>query len=79
MIDAGRRQLSAAWRLAARALDTRRRHFLTFGAGVAGATFAAPVLTRPVLVAARRGVAPRETPGYRETQHVRRYYATTQL
>ena len=57
----------------------RRRFLLALGAGGAGA---AAVVTQP-LVAPVAELAPAAEPvpgtGYRETEHVRDYYATTRL
>jgi hypothetical protein len=62
----------------ARTLDTNRRRFLLFGAGAAGAAAAAPVLASPAaLVTAPVTEATHQ--GYRETEHVRNYYATTRI
>ena len=79
MIEAFSRHLSAAWTRATRSLHANRRRFLTFGAGAVGAAIAVPVLATPVRVVARAPVSPRQLPGYRETEHMRRYYATTRL
>ncbi|MGE5171057.1 MAG: hypothetical protein ACM3JC_11895 [Rudaea sp.] len=53
----------------------RRRFLMAFGAGAAGAA-SAPVLAAPAAL-----VPPVEerpvSKGYRETEHVRRYYSTT--
>ncbi len=58
-------------------LDTRRRRFLfALGAGSAGAAAAAVPMAQAVPVAP---VAAAEPDGYRETDHVRDYYATTRL
>ena len=57
--------------------DTRRRRFLAvLGAGSAGAVAAAVPMAQAVPAAA---VAAAESDGYRETDHVRDYYATTRL
>ena len=79
MIEAFRQRLSAAWSYAARPFDANRRRHLTFDAGAVGAAIAVPVLATPVRVVARAPVSPRQLPGYRETEHMRRYYATTRL
>jgi hypothetical protein len=57
---------------------SRRRFLLALGAGGAGAAAAAtaPALASPVAAAE---AAVQETTGYRETDHVRDYYATTRL
>jgi hypothetical protein len=64
---------------AARSLDaTRRRFLLAFGAGAAGAASASALAAAPAAI-----VEPAESKpgaqGYQETEHVRRYYATTRL
>ncbi|MFO1312099.1 MAG: formate dehydrogenase [Burkholderiales bacterium] len=58
-------------------LDTRRRRFLfALGAGSAGAAAAAVPMAQAVPAAP---TAATPTDGYRETDHVRDYYATTRL
>lgn len=60
--------------------DLRRRRFLlALGAGsAASAAAATQAIAAPVAAAA--GAAPAAAkPGYRETDHVRTYYATTRL
>jgi hypothetical protein len=49
-----------------------------FGAGAAGAAAAAPVLAAPAAVIDVPAAKP-ESQGYRETEHVRNYYATTRI
>ena len=65
---------------AALSTDLKRRRFLlALGAGGAGAAAAA---TQPLAHAVRRAAAPATTEsaqGYRETEHVRDYYATTRI
>jgi len=57
----------------------RRRFLLALGAGGAGAAAAAThSLAQPVLSAAVPGSA-EPAQGYRETDHVRDYYATTRI
>lgn len=57
----------------------RRRFLLALGAGGAGAAaVAAQSLAAPV-VAAPAAEAAVEGKGYRETEHVRDYYATTRI
>jgi hypothetical protein len=57
----------------------RRRFLLALGAGGAGAAAAAAhSLTQPVLPAEVPGDAD-SAQGYRETDHVRDYYATTRI
>jgi hypothetical protein len=48
------------------------------GAGAAGATAAAPLLAAPVALVETPETKP-ESQGYRETEHVRSYYATTRI
>ena len=79
MIEAFHHHLSAALSRAARSLDANRRHFVTFGAGAVGAAIAMPVLAAPARVVVRPPVAARQMMGYRETEHVRHYYATARL
>ncbi|MBS0328160.1 MAG: formate dehydrogenase [Proteobacteria bacterium] len=56
--------------------DVRRRRFLlAFGAGAAGAAVAAPAVAGPAAVVTPPSAAP-ASPGYRETDHIRAYYAT---
>jgi len=57
--------------------DTRRRRFLlALGAGSAGAAVAAVPVANAVDATT---AAADESKGYRETEHVRDYYATTRL
>jgi hypothetical protein len=57
----------------------RRRFLLALGAGGAGAAAAATnALARPV-VPAEGSAAADTSQGYRETEHVRDYYATTRI
>ena len=79
MSKAFRQRLSVAWSYAARSFDANRRRHLTFDAGAVGAVIAVPVLATPARVVASAPVAPRQLSGYRETEHMRRYYATTRL
>lgn len=59
--------------------DVRRRRFLmAFGAGAAGAAAAAPAMAGPAAIVAPTAAAPEST-GYRETEHIRSYYASTRL
>jgi hypothetical protein len=57
---------------------SRRRFLFALSAGGAGAVAAAasPALAKPAVAEA---AAPAATSGYRETDHVRDYYATTRL
>ena len=54
----------------------RRRFLLALGAGSAGAAAAAVPVASAVEAAT---AATEESKGYRETQHVRDYYASTRL
>lgn len=56
--------------------DVRRRRFLlAFGAGAAGVAVAAPAVAGPAAVVTP--AAAKTTPrGYRETDHIRAYYAS---
>jgi hypothetical protein len=57
----------------------RRRFLLALGAGGAGAAaVATQTLTAPAVVTAA-AETPVEGQGYRETEHVRDYYATTRI
>ena len=57
--------------------DTKRRRFLlALGAGSAGAAVAAVPVANAVEATS---AAAEESKGYRETEHVRDYYATTRL
>ncbi len=58
---------------------SRRRFLFALSAGSAGAVAAAasPALAKPVATANAAQSA--STSGYRETEHVRDYYATTRL
>jgi len=58
---------------------TRRRFLLAFGAGAAGAASASALAAaRPKMMAEPARPAP-ESQSYRETEHVRTYYATTRI
>lgn len=57
---------------------TRRRFLLAFGAGAAGAASASALAAAPAAIVESAESKP-ESQGYRETEHVRRYYATTRL
>jgi hypothetical protein len=64
----------------AKSADLKRRRFLlTLGAGGAGA---AAVVAQPLaarLPESAATAAPESVQGYRETEHVRDYYATTRI
>ena len=57
---------------------TRRRFLLAFGAGAAGAASASALAAAPAAIVESAESKP-ESQGYRETEHVRRYYTTTRL
>ncbi len=60
--------------------DLKRRRFLfALGAGSAGAAAAATQSLAAPLVDPATVAAPETSQGYRETQHVRDYYATTRI
>ena len=65
--------------VAAPSPDAKRRKFLLFGASAAGAAAAAPVLAAPAAIVETTTDPQTQSQGYRETAHVRRYYATTRL
>jgi hypothetical protein len=58
---------------------TRRRFLLAFGAGAAGAASASALAATPAAVVAQATEGKPESQGYRETEHVRTYYATTRI
>ena len=59
---------------------TRRRFLLAFGAGAAGAASASALAGTPgALVERAADATPDASQGYRETEHVRNYYATTRI
>jgi hypothetical protein len=65
---------------APKATDPKRRRFLlALGAGSAGAAVVASQSLANPVVAATAPAAPESTQGYRETDHVRDYYATTRI
>ena len=62
-----------------RSTDAKRRRFLmAFGAGAAGAASASALAAAPAVAAPAAEDKPTSS-GYRETDHVRTYYATTRL
>ena len=78
MSDASHRDFAAAPLTAAQFPNTNRRRFLmAFGAGAAGAA-SAPVLAGSAALVETTQAKP-ASQGYRETEHVRSYYATTRL
>jgi hypothetical protein len=80
MSDSSHRDTSSAAPVkAARSPDaTRRRFLLAFGAGAAGVASASAVAAAPAAIIEPAQSKP-ESQGYQETEHVRRYYATTCL
>ena len=79
MSDASHRDLSGAQSAPVHPTDTKRRRFLmAFGAGAAGAASASALASAPAAIVAPAEARP-ESQGYQETDHVRRYYATTRL
>lgn len=58
---------------------TRRRFLLAFGAGAAGAASASALAAAPAAVIAEPAQPAPQSQGYRETEHVRTYYATTRI
>lgn len=78
MSDASHRDIQAAAPLTAAHPNANRRRFLLFGAGAAGAAAAAPVLAAPAAVVEAADSKP-GSQGYRETEHVSTYYATTRF
>ncbi|HMA30280.1 MAG TPA: formate dehydrogenase [Casimicrobiaceae bacterium] len=79
MSDASRQDSLAGPNSKPHAADLRRRRFLmAFGAGAAGAAASAPAVSGPAAVIAPIAAEP-EPKGYRESEHVRSYYASTRL
>lgn len=58
---------------------TRRRFLLAFGAGAAGVASASALAATPAAAVAEASATTPEAKAYRETDHVRRYYATTRI
>lgn len=79
MSSASPHDSSAASNPPLRQPDIRRRRFLlAVGAGAASAAASAPATAGPAAAVAQAAPEPEST-GYRETEHVRRYYASTRL
>jgi hypothetical protein len=80
MTDLLHRDTSTALLRASPIPDKTRRRLLMFGAGAA---IAAPVLAAPAAIVGPIDIDPKtggpNPRGYQETEHVRRYYATTRL
>lgn len=77
MIEAFGRRLSTAWSCAARLLGANRRRHFTFATRGVGAAIVVPILAAPARVVARAPAETLQTFGYRETERMRCYYATT--
>jgi hypothetical protein len=58
---------------------TRRRFLMAFGASAAGAASAKALAAAPAAVAEPVAETQPGSQGYRETEHVRTYYATTRI
>jgi hypothetical protein len=79
MSDTSQGDVSDAAQNGARPVDARRRRFLmAFSAGAAGAASATALAAAPAVVA-EASESPPASQGYRETEHVRTYYATTRI
>lgn len=79
MSDTSERDVSRAAPQGARPADTKRRRFLlAFGAGAAGAASASALAATPGVTVDAAEAKP-ASQGYRETEHVRNYYATTRI
>jgi len=77
MSDVPHRAPDGAPPRAARSPDANRRRFLMLGAGAAGAAAAAPVLAAPGVVEIVEPTP--QSQGYQETEHVRKFYASTRI
>jgi hypothetical protein len=65
--------------MAAPVTDTKRRRFLlAFGAGAASAASTSALAASPAAIVPPAQSVP-VSQGYRETDHVRKYYASTRL
>jgi hypothetical protein len=79
MSDTSYREVSKAEQAAAHAPDSKRRRFLlAFGASAAGAASASALAAAPAVAVEPAEDKPASS-GYRETDHVRNYYATTRI
>ena len=79
MNDSSHRDISREAPHAERPADTKRRRFLmAFGAGAAGAASASALAAAPAAIVESAEAKP-ASQGYRETEHVRNYYATTRI
>ena len=79
MNDASHRDVLNAASAPARSADPKRRRFLlAFGASAAGAASASALASAPAVAAQAADDKPAGS-GYRETEHVQSYYATTRI
>jgi hypothetical protein len=78
MTDTSHRDISPGPQQARPSDTTRRRFLLAFGAGAASAASASALAAAPAVIAEPTAAKP-ATHGYRETEHVRDYYATTRI
>ena len=79
MSDRSYYDVSQAQAPSGHAPDAKRRRFLmAFGAGAAGVASASALAAAPAVTAQPAQDKPAAS-GYRETDHVRSYYATTRL
>ena len=79
MSDRSHSKVSTSEPDVARSPDAKRRRFLmAFGAGAAGAASASALAAAPAVSVESAADKPAAA-GYRETDHVRTYYATTRL
>ena len=77
MSDPSHRDISQPAVDPARSPDsTRRRFLIAFGAGAAASASALAAAPAPIVEATAPAAA---SQGYRETEHVRNYYATTRI
>jgi hypothetical protein len=77
MSDPSHRDISQPAVDPARSPDsTRRRFLIAFGAGAAASASALAAAPAPIVGVAAPAAA---SQGYRETEHVRNYYATTRI
>ena len=80
MSDRSYYDVSQAQAPSAHAPDAKRRRFLmAFGAGAAGVASASALAAAPAVAAQPAAQDKPAASGYRETDHVRSYYATTRL
>ena len=79
MSDASHRMGAATATPPSSADKTRRRFLMAFGAGAAGAASASALAAAPAAIVPQAAPATPQSQGYRETEHVRTYYATTRI